>query len=170
MYSIVIANTCTVIDKMLALGASQQVISSKWAVQSILEIPTYFLGAKLLLRYNHYTLLQFSSFLLSLQFFLFAIVQDANQMVLLSVFQIGTTPVILLTSKTLIFKLSKPKVRGSSQLIALSIFTGVSTLLVPAIAGSSSLYIGMDITLFVFACLGVLSCILIVYLRKIAVV
>lgn len=161
LYSMVVANNCTVIDKMLELGANQFQISLKWSMQSLLEIPTYILGAKLLRRFNHLHLLRFSAIMLILQFTLFSLTNNINVMILLSVFQLFSTPILLIASKTLIFKMCKPELQGSSQLIALSIFTGLSSLLIPTMAGKLSMTIGISQTLFCVVFLGVIALLLI---------
>ena len=167
LYSMVVANNCTVIDKMLSLGASQTQISMKWSLQSILEIPTYLLGVRILRRFQHYHLLQFSACMLIVQFLLFAWTDSIHMMIVLSIFQLFSTPLLLITSKTMIYQLCKPELRGSSQLIALSIFTGLSSLLIPTIAGSLSIIVGVDTTLMCMAFLGISAYILIMALKKI---
>lgn len=157
LYSMVVANNCTVIDKMLELGANQTQISLKWSIQSLLEIPTYMLGYRILKRFNHYRLLQFSAVMLILQFVLFAITSQVNIIILLSIFQLFSTPLLLITSKRIIFDHCKPEVRGSSQLIALSIFMGVSSLLIPTIAGTLTMQIGVNNTLLCMVSLGVIA-------------
>lgn len=157
LYSMVVANNCTVIDKMLELGANQTQISLKWSLQSLLEIPTYILGYRILKRFDHFRLLQFSATMLTLQFVLFALTSKVNIIILLSVFQLFSTPLLLITSKRLIYDHCKPELRGSSQLVALSIFTGLSSLLVPTIAGTLCMRIGVDYTLISIAVLGVVA-------------
>lgn len=157
LYSMVVANNCTVIDKMLELGASQTQISLKWSLQSLLEIPTYILGYRILKQFNHYRLLQFSAVMLIIQFVLFAITTKVNVIILLSVFQLFSTPLLLITSKRLIYDHCKPELRGSSQLIALSIFIGLSSLIIPTIAGFLSMQIGINDTLLGMVILGFIA-------------
>lgn len=157
LYSMVIANNCTVIDKMIELGANQSDISWKWSLQSLLEIPTYLLGIRILHRFDHVKLLQFSALMLILQFSLFAYVSDVSWMIALSCFQLFSTPLLMITSKSLIQQICKPELRGSSQLIALSIFTGVSSLLIPTLAGSMSVWLGIDRVLSIVCGFGILA-------------
>lgn len=166
MYAMIVANNCTVIDKMLALGANQTDISMKWSIQSLLEIPTYIAGVRILRRFRHTTLLQFSAVMLVLQFLLFAISDSISFMIFLSVFQLFSTPLLMITSKTLIRQIARPELRGSSQLVALSLFTGCSSFVVPAIAGSLSVSIGINTTLYVISILGLLALGLLQYMKK----
>lgn len=166
LYSMVVANNCTVIDKMLALGASQGDISLKWSLQSLLEIPTYLLGSRILRRFSSIGLLQFSAGMLILQFGLFAFTDSLSLMILLSVFQLFSTPLLLITSKTFINQISKPELKGSSQLIALSLFTGCSSFMIPTLAGSLSMSIGLNATLLCVMGLGIIAFLLLVLFKK----
>lgn len=167
MYAVVVANNCTVIDKMIKLGADQTQISLKWSLQSLLEIPTYLFGVRVLKRFQYYQLLQISASMLTIQFVLFAITQNVTIMIFLSIFQLFSTPLILITSKSMIFDLCPPLLRGSSQLVALSIFTGASSLLIPALAGTFSVYMGYDQTLIIASCFSAAAFLLIFRLKRI---
>ncbi|MDE7048965.1 MAG: MFS transporter [Lachnospiraceae bacterium] len=166
MYSMVIVNNCTVIDKMIALHASDAQISMKWSVQSLLEIPTYLTGAYLLARFNGLKLLRLSSLMLTFQFVLFALAQNPGVIIGASILQLFSTPIILVASKMLILEIAPDKLKSSSQLIALSIFTGGSSMLMPATAGFFSEHIGFNLTLICVALLGICSFLLTYPLSK----
>ncbi len=161
MYSMVIANNCTVIDKMIDLQASDAQISMKWTMQSLLEIPTYLAGSYLLARFGGLKLLRLSSVMLTLQFVLFAWAGSPSVIIGASALQLFSTPIILIASKMLILEIAPEKLKNSSQLIALSIFSGVSPLVIPVAAGYLSEQTGFNLTLCGVAGLGVLSFLLI---------
>jgi MFS family permease len=161
MYTMVVTNNCTVIDKMMELGAGTRQISLKWFVQSLLEIPTYLLGAFLLKRFRSTRLLRISSLMLVVQFILFGVAWSVNQIIVISVLQLFSTPLILISSKMLIYDITPVHLRNSSQLIALSFFTGASSLVWPSLAGTISVYGGYNITLWLAAVLGVTAFMLI---------
>ncbi|EQF17723.1 major Facilitator Superfamily protein [Clostridioides difficile CD149] len=165
LYSMVVANNCTVIDKMIALNATNSQISLKWSLQSVLEIPTYLAGSYLLKKYSSLNLLKLSAIMITVQFLLFALTNDSNIIIILCVFQVFSTPLILITSKRLIFEVSPKKLRSSSQLIALSIFMGGSSLIIPTVAGFLSINIGYNYTLMVLSLFGCLAYCLIVLLN-----
>ncbi|EQJ94712.1 major Facilitator Superfamily protein [Clostridioides difficile P51] len=165
LYSMVVANNCTVIDKMIALNATNSQISLKWSLQSLLEIPTYMAGSYLLKKYSSLNLLKLSAIMITVQFLLFALTNDSNIIIILCVFQVFSTPLILITSKRLIFEVSPKKLRSSSQLIALSIFMGGSSLIIPTVAGFLSINIGYNYTLMVLSLFGCLAYCLIVLLN-----
>lgn len=157
LYSMVIANNCTVIDKMIDLCASDAQISMKWSVQSLVEIPTYLAGAYLLSKFSGLKLLRFSSIMLTFQFALFAGASAPAVIIGASVLQLFSTPIILVASKMLILEIAPDKLKSSSQLIALSIFTGASSLIVPTVAGFFGERIGFNATLGCVMALGVCS-------------
>ena len=157
LYSMVIANNCTVIDKMIDLQASDAQISMKWTLQSLLEIPTYLAGSYLLTRFGGLKLLRLSSVMLTLQFVLFTLADNPSVIIGASALQLFSTPIILVASKMLILEIAPKKLKNSSQLIALSIFSGVSSLVIPVAAGFLSEQIGFDLTLGCVAGLGIVS-------------
>ena len=106
MYSMVIANNCTVIDKMIDLQASDAQISMKWTMQSLLEIPTYLAGSYLLARFGGLKLLRLSSVMLTLQFVLFAWAGSPSVIIGASALQLFSTPIILIASKMLILEIA----------------------------------------------------------------
>ncbi len=166
MYSMVIANNCTVIDKMINLHASDAQISMKWSLQSLLEIPTYLAGAYLLAKFSGLKLLRLSSVMLIFQFVLFAWAKSPTIIIVASVLQLFSTPIILVASKILILEIAPDKLKNSSQLIALSIFTGGSSMLIPTVAGFLSERIGFNLTLSGVALLGVCAFLLTYPLKK----
>ncbi len=161
MYSMVVTNNCTVVDKMLELGANNQQISMKWSLQSLLEIPTYIAGAILLKKFSSIKLLRFSSFVIVVQFIMYGLATTVGQIIMISAMQIFTTPLIMIASKMIIFDITPKHLRNSSQLIALSVFIGSSSLLIPSIAGTISVNLGYNFMLFMAAFLGVVSFLLI---------
>lgn len=166
MYCVIIANNSAVVDKMLELGATNLQIGYKWSIQSLIEIPTYLFGAYFLRKYNHYFLLKVSAAVLTIQFVLFGLCSSVIGIVILSSFQMLTTPLLMITSKTLIFELTSEKMKSTGQLYAMSVFGGVSSLLVPVCAGMITRYFNVNVTLLIAASLSAVSCVLINILRK----
>lgn len=166
MYCVIITNNTAVIDKMLALGATDLQIGYKWSIQSVIEIPTYLFGTYFLRKFDHYSLLKVSATALTVQFVLFGMSDRIMEIILLSILQLLTTPLLLITSKTLIYELTSEKMKSTGQLFALSIFTGLSALLVPTCAGIITRYFNANITLFIAASLSATALILVNVLKK----
>lgn len=166
MYCVIVTNNITVVDKMLELGATDLQIGYKWSIQSLIEIPTYLFGAYFLRKFDHYFLLKVSAVALTIQFILFGVCSSVIGIVILSGLQILTTPLLLITSKTLIFELTSEKMKSTGQLYAMSIFAGVSSLIVPVCAGMITRYVNVNATLMIAASLSAVSCVLISALKK----
>lgn len=167
MYCVIITNNITVVDKMLVLGATDLQIGYKWSIQSVIEIPTYLFGIYFLRKFDHYFLLKVCATVLTIQFVLFGVCSTVIGIIILSMFQMFTTPLLLITSKTLIFELTSEKMKSTGQLYALSIFIGLSSLLVPICAGVITKYCNVNITLFIAASLSAIAYVLISVLKKI---
>jgi hypothetical protein len=167
MYCVIITNNTAVVDKMLAIGATDLQIGYKWSIQSMIEIPTYLFGSYFLRKFNHYFLLKVSALALTVQFVLLGMSSSVTQIIALSTFQMLTTPLVMITSQTLIYGLTSEKMKATGQLFALSIFTGVSSLLVPTGAGVMTRFFNPSTTLFVAASFGALAFVLINVLKKI---
>ena len=93
---------------------------------------------------------------------------SVTEIIILSGLQMFTTPLLLITSKTLIFKLTSEKMKSTGQMYALSVFTGLSSLLVPICAGTITRYYNVNITLFIAAFLSATAYMLISVLKKIS--
>jgi MFS family permease len=111
-------------------------------------------------------LLKVSALALTVQFVLLGMSSSITQIIILSAFQMLTTPLVMITSQTLIYELASEKMKATGQLFALSIFTGVSSLLVPTAEGIITRYFNPSTTLFAAASLGALAFGLINVLRK----
>jgi MFS family permease len=166
MYCVIVTNNSAVVDKMLILGATDSQIGYKWSIQSVIEIPTYLFGGYLLRRFNHYFLLKTSAIALTVQFLLFGFSSSVVGIIILSLFQVLTTPLLLIASKNLIFELTNDKMKSTGQLYALSIFTGLSSLLIPTCAGAITRYFSVNVTLFMAASLSAIAFSLINILKR----
>lgn len=162
-YSLIVANSGVVIDKMLSLGASNVQISLKWSVGSLVEIPTFIIGSLLLKNIRSIRLLQLSIIVITLQFFLFTFATTSSQMIMITGLQLFTTPLVMIASKMLIYEITPRNLANSSQMIALSLFTGIPSLLIPLLAGTSSITFGINQTLLMLALLGVVAFVLSIY-------
>lgn len=162
-YSLIVANSGVVIDKMLSLGASNVQISLKWSLGSIVEIPTFIVGSLLLRNIRSIRLLQLSIIAATLQFILFTIAKTSSQIIMITALQLLTTPLVMIASKMLIYEITPRSLANSGQMIALSLFTGIPSLLVPILAGTSSVTFGINQTLLILAVLGVVAFILSIY-------
>nr|WP_255313262.1 MFS transporter [Listeria fleischmannii] len=157
LYSAIIANNITVVDKMITLGATDLQIGYKWSIQSLFEIPAYLFGARLFSKWSNFTLLKITACVLSLQFILFALSGSSWVIIGLSALQFFTTPLLMISSKQLIFSMTDERMQSTGQLFALSIFTGLSSLVVPVLAGYVTKAFNVDITLFIVGIVPIIA-------------
>jgi len=145
------SNQTTIIDKMLELGATNTQIGYKWTISGLIEIPVYIYGSFFLRKLGPYRLLCMAAFATMLQFILFGLSNDVWMMVLLSSFQIITGPMMMLASRILIYEFSSEKLKSTGLLLALSLYSGLSALLMPSIGGTITNYFGVNTTIFIVA-------------------
>lgn len=156
-YSLIIANSGIVIDKMISLEATNLQISTKWSVGSLMEIPTFVIGYYLIKNIRGIRLLQLSIAASCIQFVLFSITNSIEHIIWLTALQAFSTPIIMIASKVLIFSITPRRLMNTSQMIALGLFTGIPSIAVPAVAGTFALRYGINMTLMMISCLGGVS-------------
>jgi MFS family permease len=151
------ANIYTVIDKMMFLNTSDQLISWRWSIQALVELPLFLMGTYLLKRFGDFKLLIFSSIMFSLKFFLFALAKTPEQIILVAMLQAITFPLFLISSKTLVDSVTPANLKSSGQTIASSLSNGPALLLTPIISGILINSFGVNITLAIFGVFGLLA-------------
>lgn len=151
MYFLIVVNTGLVVDKMILLQASQFDISLKWAMGSFLEIPAYFLGARLMKKYSPQRLLKFSAVVLMIQFVCFSLAPNTGIIIVASMLQLFTTPIVLVTSKLLIIEMVPKSLQNSAQMVALSVYMGGGALLAPIVSSILASFVGINVTLLILS-------------------
>lgn len=157
---IAMADSYTVVDKMLSLGASETLVGARWSIQAFTELPLFFAGGWLLKKFGDYKLLIFGTIMYVLRFILYAFVQTPELMIAVSLLQGVTFPLIMVSCKTLVDGATPAELRASGQTIASSIYIGVSLLIAPTFAGLIASFVGLDITLAIFGLSGLLVLVL----------
>lgn len=141
-------NIYSVIDKIMLVDGSSLHIGAKNAIQGFIEIPTFLFGFYIMRRLNSYNLLKISAVVYGVQFLLFGLAQTADQMIMITVMQLLTYPLLLIAQKNLLFQLSLDSLKSSGQLLANSIAASGSALVIPFIAGVITKNINIDMTMF----------------------
>lgn len=158
------ANLIVAVDKMMDLGATAKEVGYKFSITGLIELPLYFSGVYFTRRLKEYRLLIIAAVTLTVQFFLFAVATTPMQIVFISGLQFIHGPFINMAAKGLIYKYSDDKLKSTGQLVAVSIYGGISGLMVPVIAGAVTDRFNVNTTLYGTALIGiigvVLSCIL----------
>lgn len=164
---IAIADTYTMVDKMMALGAQEGMVGARWSIQAFMELPLFFAGGYLLKKFGDYKLMVFGTIMYILRFVLYAVVQSPEMMVAVSLLQCVTFPLIMITSKTLVDDTAPAALRASGQTIASAIYIGVSLLVTPMLSGVMVNWIGIDMTLLVIGLFGIFALLLAGIYKKI---
>ena len=160
------ADQFVVIDKMLSLGASSTLITIKYAIQASMEIPLYLLVNRILKRFNYLSLLLICIFMSAIKLGLYALVKTPYMIVLVSLLQIVTHPLIVILSKKMISVVTPSHLLASSQIIGFAFYFGMSGFLAAFISQWLNQQYSFNITLYTFSLLSILPFIIWCFMRK----
>lgn len=166
IYMIGTADQYVVIDKMLAIGASNEMVGMKWAIQSLMEVPCLLLASKLLTRFKPFTLLVFGTVMYAVKFILYAYASNSWIIVMAAALQIVTLPIIMLTSKIFIKEVAPTSLYATAQMLAMALFMGVSGIITPLFTSYVSHSIGYDATLYIVASFAVIPMVFLFWYQK----
>ena len=150
------ADIYTTVDKMMNLGAKEGMIGARWSIQAFTELPLFFAGTWLLKKFGDYKLMMFGTFKYILRFIAYSLVQSPEMMIVVTLMQCITYPLIMITSKTLVDDTTPKHLRSSGQTIASAFYVGVSLLVTPVIAGAMVNAMGADMTLLLIGLSGII--------------
>lgn len=167
IYMIGTADQYVVIEKMQDLNAGSTYIGIKWALQSFMEIPLFLYAVKILKKWKPYSLLLFGIIMYGIKFIFYALSFHPILIILTTILQIVTLPIIMLTSKVLVNDITPEKLSSSAQMIAMAIFIGFSGLFTPVITSYLSKSFGYNSTLWIVAFFSIVPFLLALYYRKI---
>lgn len=166
LYLINALNMIGVTDKMVQLGATATDIGLKWSIQAIVEIPIFFIGSWLLQKQAASRLMLISALTFTIQFVGFALSQSIQIILALSVLQMITYPLMILSVKNIIFDLSPEYLKTSGQSIAMSICSGFSSLIMPIYIAYMIKWFNHTIMVLSGSVFGLLAMFLIILLQK----
>lgn len=161
------ADTYTMVDKMMSLGAEEGLVGARWSIQAFMELPLFFAGGYLLKRFGDYKLMVFGTFMYIIRFILYAVVQSPELLIAVSLLQCVTYPLIMITSKTLVDDTTPIELRASGQTIASAIYIGISLLVTPILSGVMANAFGLDMTLLLMGLSGIFALLLCRVYKKI---
>ena len=166
IYMIGTADQYVVIDKMLVIGGTTTSVGIKWALQSFMEIPLFLYSSKILERFSLKFLLYTGTICYGIKFLLYGLSSIPFFIILTASLQLVTLPVIMLTSKLLIKKITPESMFHSAQMFAMAVFIGVSGLITPLITSRLAESFGYDTTLYIVAGFTMIPLILIFIYMK----
>ncbi len=155
-----------VVMKMEVLKATPFEKYIRFALQAFVELPLFFLGAKLLEKYNPVKLLGFAVFMFGVRYVGYSIAPNPTWMIIVALLQGVTFPILMVASKQLIFRESPPHLRSTGQLFALSIYNGIGASIIPLITTFLINRGGIDFALMALAAMMVIPLTLVFYFLK----
>ncbi|MEG1254916.1 MFS transporter [Clostridium sp.] len=159
-------NTYTTVDKLIFLGGSNKDVGIMWTIKGLVEIPMFFAGTLILRKFKASGILMISAVMFTIQFILFGFATSINTVIILSAMQVVTYPLLLISSKVLIDNLSSEFCKSTGQLVAMSVYNGVSALIIPYLSGVLTERVNVNFTLFFAAGLGVVAFLLTFLIKK----
>lgn len=155
-YLIYNTDTITITEYIFELGGSAQDVGSKWFIQAMSEIPMLFVGSKLLKKYNAKGMLTISLILLMLRYVLTGLSGSTNQIILLSLLQAFTFPIMLISQRHLVFREVPSHLKSTGQMLAVSLSIGLSSIVAPLVSAllmnfmtTSKVIISLGFSLFI---------------------
>ena len=156
----------TLVDKFIILGSETSMIGAYWSIQAFVELPLFFLAPKILNRFKDYHIILFATVIYIFRFILYAYVQTPNLLIIITLLQCISFPLLMIVSKTLVDRFTPENMKATGQTVAMAIYIGIPSLLVPIISGILIDMVNVDFALFVFALSGIIPIILTLYLMK----
>ena len=156
----------TTVEKLLSLGAQEGMVGIRNSIQAFVELPLFFGGTYLLFKVGDFRLMMFATLMYIIRFIGYGLVGSPELVIAVSLLQVFTFPLFLITSKTLVTSASPSHLKSSGQTLGASVFFGIPSLVAPILSGVLMTMIGIDNTFFVIALFGVVALILgVVYKR-----
>lgn len=161
------ADMYIVVDKILSIGGTSFHVGVKWGLQSLMEVPILLAGDKLLKKVDPANLMIFASIMFGIRFIIYSFVQNPWWMIATAVMQMVTFPIVIISSKIMIDQIISEKIKSSGQMAAMSVYMGISLLVMPIFCSWLSEMIGCDSALLVVATFSIAAIILILCYKKV---
>ena len=157
-----------VVMKMEAIGATAFEKYLRFAIQAVVELPLFFLGVHLLRRFSALKLLRFAIIIFAIRYIGYGFAPNAFWMIVVSLLQAFSFPLLMITSKVLILDESPAHLKSSGQLVSVSIYNGIGAALVPLLLNALIISSGIDFALIFVALMMVVPIGILTYLIKTA--
>lgn len=128
-------NGITVIDRLIELQASQQDVGTYWTLQAIVELPLFIFGGYLISKLGSKKILQLSSLFMLVRYVLYGLSTQVNHILWVSVLQIVTFPLLLLSQKHLVSSIVELKLRSSAHMLMTAITSNITMIVAPLLSG-----------------------------------
>lgn len=150
----------TIVDKLDVLNATAKQVSYYWMLTGLVEIPLFFVGNKLAKKYGYSKILMISIIIYGIRFALYGIADSISQVMLISLLQFFSFPIIQVVSKQMIDQQSPANLKSCGQLIGLALYNCTSALCAPLLAGYLEDTFNIDIACLAIGAFAIYSLIL----------
>lgn len=155
------------VDYLFYLGGNSRHVGIKWGVQAISEIPLLFFGARLLNRFDVKSLLFLALLILMGRFLLMSQIRSVMGVILLSLTQAISFPLILITQRKFFFEQTPLALRSSGQMIAFALTSGLAAILSPILSSVLMTFFSIEMVLVIAGLFLLIPMILLaVYAKK----
>lgn len=154
-------------DKLNSLNATETQVSYYWMITGLVELPLFFAGNKLAKKYGYVNLLILSIVVYGSRFVLYSLSTSIMQVMLISLLQLFSFPLMQVVSKQLVDKESPENLKSSGQQIGSALYNCTSALFSPLLAGVLEDSFNINVALLVISSFALFSLLLtFVYKRK----
>jgi len=155
------------VDYLFYLGGNSRHVGIKWGVQAISEIPLLFFGARLLKRFDAKSLLFLALLILMGRFLFMSQVRSVMGVIMLSLTQALSFPLILITQRKFFFEQTPLALRSSGQMIAFALTSGLAAILSPILSSVLMTFFSIEMVLVIAGLFLLIPMILLaVYAKK----
>ena len=151
------ADQFVVLDKLMELSDERMMITYKFALQSFSEIPFYIALVFLMKKISPMQLLLFASLMSSVKFALYGIASESMHILLISMLQVVTHPIIVVSSKMLIAHVTPSELSNTTQIVGFAVYFGLSGFVTPLLAAWLGPIVGSNALLYMFAGLAAVA-------------
>lgn len=159
------ADTITLTDYMIELGGDESLIGVRWFIQAMVEIPTMFIGYRILRRKGSKWMMLVGTLTLMLKLGGSSFLANNTLIISFGLLQLFCFPFLLLSQKDLVYKEVPERLRSTGQLVAISLSVGLGGALTPIISGFLVELVGIQSALYIFSGILIIPIVLLPLLR-----
>ena len=147
-------------DKIFLLDGNEQDIGNYWALAAMLELPLFIIGGRLVRRFTAEKLMVIAGAFYVIRYVLYGLVNSVWGVFLVGALQAVTYPLLMVCSKMMVDRYTPKNLKSSGQLIAMSIYSGASSMISPLLCGTLEQNFGINTMLMVIALVAVIPTIM----------
>lgn len=148
------------LDKILSLHGNKKIISFKWGIQALCEIPILFVFNQLIKKYSLNTILLFAIFIYALKYILYGLASTSIQLVYIASLQLFSLPLVNTSAKYILKNITKNNMKV--QWYYMILCNGLALILAPLLANFMKEYFNLNLSFYLSS---IIFIILIIYFK-----